>query len=297
MNQVDTLKDQLIPILSLAVFCASPSQNTYRARLANGVSFSTPLTAAYPFGRALSLLRQECIDSGKEVSDGYLADQLMEFLIGLKRKDPKKLKGEIQHDIKGFLGGISRMTIQKQAYLLPVMSLNLGAALSIGVVQIAELTTQFLQVASGQYGAGFSFPPETPADTVQNLVTENGTPTFALVEVEAVDPRRGAQLAAIKADSSLNVLRTFVDLSGGSRHFVWRSDFASRLDTHVHHLDVARKSLSTEATVLNLVASVPSLTAAQVGALAPRMGTIDQLMLRPAEDLTDLESSVLDAVY
>lgn len=221
----------------------------------------------------------------------------MEFLIGLKRKDPKKLKGEIQHDIKEFLGGISRMTIQKRVYLLPVMSLNLGAPLSIGGVQIAELTTQFLQVASGQYGVGFSFPPETPADTVQKLVTEDGTPTFALVEVEAVDPGRGAQLAAMKADSSLNVLRTFVDLSGGSPAFVLRSDFASSLVTHVRHLDVARKSLSTEAAVLNLVASVPSLTAAQVAALAPRMGTIDQLMLKPAEDLTDLESSVLDAVY
>lgn len=295
MKKIDALAEQVFLILKDTV--PRREDDAYRGMMRGARQVSIRMGAAVAFARAIRTLHERGEDVHKAFSDKFLTEKLDDLIFDLRFEDEKNLKSEIPRRAKLLFRELSSRSLNKHSYLIPVMKLRLMKPLEVAGIRIADLDASTFSLVKQRYGVDLCFPGETVTQAIQEMTTANETSTFALVEVEAEDPDSATDLAIRTVDMALDAMRTTTDLTPGDPPYVVRGDFQTTLVLRLRHLNVATSVVTHSSFLVNLVASVPTLIPARVDSWESKLRQLGDLLLKPDEDRTDLEASIVDAVF
>ena len=241
--------------------------------------------AAQSYFRAISVLKTKCSDAGKIVSNGYLVDALDKFVVELKFEDQNKVKSEIYGRINDLFRQVTSISLDEHLFLIPIMNMKLAQDLSIGATTFLELDAARLQVLESQNGS-LRLPTESLQGFVDRMIAANETSTFAIVKVQATDSDMALAVSVQMAEMSLDVLRTFNDLST-NLPVVLREELPKLMMVDLSHKDLTTNTLGLQRRAVNLVPSIPFLNSQLIGRINTGfLSKVNPILLKPSGDLS-----------
>ena len=261
---------------------------------------SYPIEIIRPYGRAFHILRKKS-DNAQKFKRNFLLNEkiyslLDDFIIKLKYEDEEMVMTDIDGRIGQLFESIQKMQTERYLFFIPIMALSVeqDLTLTIGDSNIIALSEPYLQSIESQYSTKLRIVDETLSETIERLRKTDDTSTFAEVTVEAPDDVKAVEIAVQKADTCLNVLRLY----NSGAQFYLRDEFPQQLTSSIMYLNINTKCPGQSYRVVNSIPTIPEINSRNLNMMR-RLGLniIDTLLLTSEKDLTELQKSILDAIF
>jgi len=293
MTTKEDFRKELVQILDVVAAARMPRDNCFKIIDTEGKTLSFPNQIGSSYWRAIRILRLKSSNSGKLISDHELETQLDRFLIGLKyASDQTKVKPEIDKHIVALFDILKKMKSTKYLFLIPVMNLRLATNIEIADSLLVTLNAQFLSSLESKYSIKFGID-RGPSQALEELTKENETQTFAIVVAEAPDNKRALELAFLKAETCLNVLRLYYS----DASFVVRDEFKKSINRELVHFDLDERTYGESLSAVNLVANIPTtIDQNAIDKIRAGLEVINDLLGKRGDELTPLQKDLLTAL-
>ncbi len=295
MSTVEDLRGELTQILD-GVSKETLEESSYFKAIdrPDGILLYFPNEIARPYLRAVRALRNKAENLGVRFSNSELEAMLNDLLFEIKYGDETEARGQIDTYITGLFGRIKNIRYQRYLFLIPIMHLRLEQDIAVGTSRIVNMTGDVLKTLESAHSAKIGIGDDDPLETARRLTEINETSTFAVVVVEAADDKKALELASEKAEMCLNALRLY----SSQAPFVVRGEFREEVLKRIVHVNIDEKTSGEQTSRLNLVANVPTIDSRTIEAMKTgRFDTVNELLRRDPNKLTDLEKDVLTAIF
>ena len=260
---------------------------------------SFPIEIFWPYGRAFHILRKKS-DNAQKFKRNFLSNEkicslLDDFIIKLKYEDEEMVMTDIDRRIGQLFDSIQKIQTEKYIFFIPIMALSVeqNLTLTIGDSDIIALSEPYLQSIESQYSTKLRIVDETLSETIERLRKTNDTSTFAVVTVDAPDDAKAVEIAVQKADTCLNVLRLY----NSGEQFYLRDEFPQQLKSGIMYLNINTKCLGQSYRVVNSIPTILEINSGNLNTMRQGGLNIIDTLLTSEKDLTQLQRSILDAIF
>jgi hypothetical protein len=170
--------------------------------------------------------------------------------------------------------------------------LRLAADIEIGDSLLVTLNAQFLSSLESKHSINFGIGRD-PSQAVEELTKENETQTFAIVVAEAPDNKRALELAFLKTENCLNVLRLYYS----DASFVVRDEFKKSINRKLVHFNLDERTYGENLSAVNLVANIPiTIDQNAINKIRAGLEIINDLLGKREDELTPIQKDLLTAI-
>jgi hypothetical protein len=261
-----------------------------------GKFLSYPKDIQWSYYRAILILREKAINIGKSLSDNEIKRILDDFLIDLLYNNTDERMKTVEREIKQLFATIKSIGTEKHLFIMPINYITISGSMQIGDSQFFTLDETSLIEVKNQYSLDFSTILSDTRKKTEDMNRTNETSTYTLVIVEANDDDKAEELAILKTERCLNVLRLFYIDSP----FTIRDEKIDHFVRDIIHVNLTTQSCSGSVRAINLdtLIGAPHIDVDIIQRMEKDgLTTISQLLSKDEDDLTPLEKDILTAIF